>query len=302
MNTYKDEFERYTIKDLLKELIKMNTDETVDIEGSKIGGATMGYDLHRDFDGVTVDKYCYKCKKNKSFFISKEHEKNILYLLNEYKEKFMQSTMIRVSEMKVDKYSHIERSFSLVCRCPECDETIHMFYILKNNKITKHYEFPSEIKAKNMTYKKYNVLDSNFNYWGELSTANYLFYESKAYIGACIYLRRCLEHIILKIIDEKLKSQEISQEQLEEARHFDEKLKLIKSELEVDIYDTLHPTYSIMSKGIHDLCETECKEIFEILQITIISILDSEIYKIEKRKKLKEQREKVSKLSEKYNY
>ena len=67
---------------------------------------------------------------------------------------------------------------------------------------------------------------------------------------------------------------------------FEEKIGIIKDELDKDIYDMLKPLYSILSLGIHELKEQDCLYIFEQLKDILEILLDERIEKINKNDKI----------------
>lgn len=67
---------------------------------------------------------------------------------------------------------------------------------------------------------------------------------------------------------------------------FKEKIRLSKDKLPSFLVENTK-IYSILSKGIHELDEEECKSFFPILRTAIEIVLDEEIEQKEKEKKNK---------------
>lgn len=250
--------------------------------------------LENEKSNISIDKYCDNCKKEKTFLLSVKDSNNLIELFDKFTNGFGMPTITSSKENL--GVSNIKDIFELSFFCPECGEMVYMFYLVIGETFHKIFEYPSPIKSKNMQYKKYNSLDKKFNYFLELSTANRLFYESKAYIGAFVYIRRCLENYVISIVNEKIKIGEISKEKSDCAKKFKEKVELIKPFIGIELYETIYPTYHIMSEGIHELSEDECKQMFEILKITVINLLEERVYENEKEKRLKEHKKQILNL------
>jgi len=79
-------------------------------------------------------------------------------------------------------------------------------------------------------------------------------------------------------------------------RRFDEKIHLLRGYLPDFLVDH-SKIYSIVSKGIHELNEDECKKYFPVLLGSIESILDEEIERVNKANKSKDIANKLSAIS-----
>ena len=91
--------------------------------------------------------------------------------------------------------------------------------------------------------------------------------------GACTYLRRVLE----KMINEKVKDDSVDQEKAKKVKKYtDKKLELCKHLFDPEIKDSLKPAYELLSRGIHELTESEIDGFFSLLQGFINLELDYE--------------------------
>ena len=105
-------------------------------------------------------------------------------------------------------------------------------------------------------------------------------------VGSFVYLRRIIEkHIVLPKLHELLTEGLITNEKLMQS-DFKEKIKLVRNRLPNFLVQN-NKIYSILSKGLHELSEEECKKYFPIVRTAIEIILDEEIEQMEKLKKNK---------------
>ena len=75
----------------------------------------------------------------------------------------------------------------------------------------------------------------------------------------------------------------------------DDKIKFLKGNLPAFLVEN-HSIYGILSKGIHELSEEDCKNYFTILRESIELILDEKLEQLQKDKKKKEIRSALSKI------
>lgn len=99
--------------------------------------------------------------------------------------------------------------------------------------------------------------------------------------GACTYLRRVFEKMVT--------CKYIEQNGENDNKHFDEKIKLIINEFAEEIRDMLRNTYSLLSKGIHELKENDIDNFIKSVSEVILIQLDYE-------KELREKKERRGKL------
>jgi len=99
-------------------------------------------------------------------------------------------------------------------------------------------------------------------------------------IGAFVYLRRIIENLVL----DKYKqfSDELGMQTKDfESKKFIEKIDILKNYLPKILVDNKN-IYAIISKGIHELSENECIEMFPFIRTGIEVILDDLIAEKEK--------------------
>jgi hypothetical protein len=97
--------------------------------------------------------------------------------------------------------------------------------------------------------------------------------------GSFVYLRRIFENLIQKTLD-SADGVEITQANFKNTR-MDDKVELLKDFLPSQLVE-MKSIYGILSKGVHELTEEECRRYFAPLKLSIELILDQ---KIEEKKK-----------------
>lgn len=105
-------------------------------------------------------------------------------------------------------------------------------------------------------------------------------------IGSFVYLRRIFEHLVFEAKNiAKANIPEFNEAEFASAR-MNERIQMLSDYLP-DFLVEHHNIYSILSKGIHELSEEECKQYFTVLKESIEIILDEklEAYNKERHKK-----------------
>ena len=106
-------------------------------------------------------------------------------------------------------------------------------------------------------------------------------------IGAFVYLRRIFENLLLETKEIAKQEMPNFDEGVFKDLHVDEKIECLKQYLPVFLVEN-KKIYGILSKGILELDENECAEIFPIVRLGIELILREKIKRIEEQKKIKE--------------
>ena len=95
-------------------------------------------------------------------------------------------------------------------------------------------------------------------------------------IGSFVYLRRIFEHLVFEAFEvAKSSNKEFDIEGFKTAR-MNEKIQMLYGFLP-DFLIENHTIYGILSKGIHELSEEDCKKYFTILRESIEMILDEKL-------------------------
>lgn len=105
-------------------------------------------------------------------------------------------------------------------------------------------------------------------------------------IGSFVYLRRIFEHLVFEAKDAAMATNPEFDETTFTSARMNERIQMLTDYLP-DFLVENHNIYSILSKGVHELSEEECKKYFTVLKESIEIILDEklEAYRKAKHKK-----------------
>lgn len=231
----------------------------------------------------TLDSYCPFCERETTF-ISKESDSQELINAT-FSAGYVSNGNGTIEKLltELQKIGTFQRTF--YCPRPESNEA-HDFVVLFKiigTKLIKIGQSPSIAALSLSEIKKYRILKDNI--YSELNRAIGLSSHGIG-VGAFVYLRRIVEkHLLYPALESKISSGALMKEDI---TNIDIKTKIdLASDSLPNFLVENKKIYSILSKGIHELEETECKEHFQILRTAIEIILDEEIEKIEKEKKKK---------------
>lgn len=162
--------------------------------------------------------------------------------------------------------------FSVCLTCTRCKKDMLFYARMQDRTIQKIGQFPSVADLEASDLGQYRQALGK-EYFVELKRAVGLFSHGVG-IGAFVYLRRIFE----KLIEDRAKELRDAGELPSgfETLRMDEKIAKIRSKLPESMY-ALRAIYSILSKGIHELTEDECKSAFPVMLSSIKSILNEEI-------------------------
>ena len=239
---------------------------------------------HEEFNKFNnIDSYCIICEKDTTFVSEDNGEIELkqLYLnIKAYTENSRVSSHEKLIK-ELDEIGIFIRTF----KCPRHPEdTSHnqtFIFKLVGTTLIKIGQFPPIADLTNEEIKKYQKLDKNI--YSELNRAIGLSSHGIG-VGSFVYLRRIIENYIVQPkLDDLIKSGSMSESELVNL-DFKSKINLIKDELPEFLIKN-NKIYSVLSKGIHQLSEEECKEYFPVLKTSIEIILDEQIERIERAKK-----------------
>lgn len=152
------------------------------------------------------------------------------------------------------------------------DET-HIFEIQIahiGESIIKIGQFPSKADIENPEWNKYSKIIPS-TYLSDIKKAIGLSAHGIG-AGSFVYLRRVMEYLINEAYKKALSNPEFDNEKYHKSRIV-EKIIQLKDYLPKILVDNKE-AYSILSKGVHELEESECLENFDLLKTTIELILD----------------------------
>lgn len=221
----------------------------------------------------TLDSYCLVCEKETTLISSDNTNMNFSQIQLQINERN------QGLESNINAYLEEFGTFERVFKCPRPNSNsnhnhVYIFRI-QNSKLIKIGQSPSVADLVKKEIEKYRSFNENI--YKELNRAIGL----SAYgigVGSFVYLRRIIEkHIVSPILQELLEKENLTQEDLAQS-DFKKKIDLAKNHLPEFLVDN-KKIYSILSKGIHQLEEKECNDLFPILKTAIEIILDEKIEK-----------------------
>lgn len=266
-------------------------------------------------DTNNIYLYCPLCGKQMSFklFPEKLSEELVNTVVETYSEfhidaDFSTSEHKEMSE-RINKIVSENRIFDKVIRCTHNNSHVFKFFYLLKKKgdypnefltLTKIGQYPSINDLNSEHIRHYNKLLKEYS--KEYTKALGL-YSAGIGIGSFVYLRRIIEFLLENAFNKAEKQGVITREEyLKEGtrnRRFDEKITILKEYLP-EFMGSNVVIYNIISKGIHELDEDECKEIFPVLQKSIELILDEEIAIRQKEAIIKSAQQELEKIKSRY--
>jgi hypothetical protein len=133
------------------------------------------------------------------------------------------------------------------------------------------------------------------SYYREFSKAVGLFSHGVG-VGSFVYLRRIIENFIVKPAYDLAKAKTGWDEVAYQKSRVKERIRLLKNELPEFLSQNPH-IYSVLSKGIHELTEDECKEYFPVLKDCIELVLTEIVAKKQIEQKRKDVEAKLGLIS-----
>lgn len=239
---------------------------------------------------LRIEGFCSNCEKERTFV-----SKNIGAQTRPLREQLAKNTphpspipiSPRVVRPGTNPESFEVNFIGVMFSCAYCGEEHHFTIRIDGNTICKSGQYPSFSRMETLSLRKYKNLISK--YYTELTSAVNL-YSQHLGIGAFVYLRRILEHLI-NAKYAKLPEQE-------GAAKFVEKLKAVEAVETVipeELNEIKEQIYSILSKGVHEYTEDECFELFDAVFYVVTSILDQELFKKEQAAKAENAKKAIAK-------
>ena len=117
-------------------------------------------------------------------------------------------------------------------------------------------------------------------------------------IGAFVYLRRIFEYLVFEAFEiAKTEKLDFDVNAFAVVR-MNEKIQMLSGFLPSFLVEN-YAIYGILSKGVHELSEEECKEYFAVLKLSIEMMLEEKLEKFQKEKCKAEIRNALSVISSK---
>lgn len=227
----------------------------------------VGKEVNKELKDDLIDSHSYMCASEECDFAY------------EFAEKKWNN---RVKSF-IETYLDASRNFSVNAVCKQGHKFQSIFHITDNAELIKIGQYPSRMEFE--TYiKDYNKVLSKINN-KELNTAIGLATHGIG-AGSFVYLRRVFERVIFDTFNKEFKDEESVTLEEFTLKKMEEKLKLIHEHFDDSINKKM--LYEILSKGVHELSDNECKEYFDLLLSALIIILEKQLEKENKKERQEE--------------
>jgi hypothetical protein len=217
----------------------------------------------------TVNFYCPKCQRNADFLSRATEQRRENKRAGIPEEENYKKTMRESIVPEGVHTTTFHCSYNL-------DHQVYFFFLVEKDfevgifSITKVGQSVSAADLTDSEAKQYRSVLSQQDY-GEFSRAIGLAAHGIG-IGAFVYLRRIFERLIEEAHQSALKGLGWNEDEYLKSR-MGEKVKLLKSHLPPFLVENWQ-IYGILSKGIHELSESDCKARFSVVKGGIELILN----------------------------
>lgn len=235
-----------------------------------------------EYAGNTIDCFCVHCATNRVFEYtnSEVHEDTGIMRMSVFDDG---NPKVRRPKREEQFRRYLNKRYAMTYRCTRDMQHFIIFdLITTDDKIIKVGQYPSVADLVIPEIAKYKpVLGTQYR---EFSKAIGLFAHGIG-IGSFVYLRRIIENLVFDKYNEVSENLEISNTEFMRLK-FDEKIEALKPYLP-EVLVANKNIYGIVSKGIHELSEEECREMFPYIKAGIELILDSLLAEKERKSKEK---------------
>lgn len=235
-----------------------------------------------EYAGNTIDCFCVHCATNRVFEYtnSEVHEDTGIMRISVFDDG---NQKVRRPKREEQFRRYLNKRYAMTYRCTRDRQHFIIFdLITTDDKIIKVGQYPSVADLVIPEIAKYKpVLGTQYR---EFSKAIGLFAHGIG-IGSFVYLRRIIENLVFDKYNEVSENLEISNTEFMRLK-FDEKIEALKPYLP-EVLVANKNIYGIVSKGIHELSEEECREMFPYIKAGIELILDSLLAEKERKSKEK---------------
>jgi hypothetical protein len=228
----------------------------------------------------SIDCYCLDCKSN-SVFTPIDNRPNFNMIHS------FRTTVTKGDDWTVDlenENHYFERHF--LCSRVN-NHRMSFYFLIRNSKLQKIGQYPSLADINSFEIYEYKKVLGE-EYFKEFNKAIGL-YAHGIGVGSFVYLRRIIEKFIIHPAHNLAKdSLEWDEDNYQNSR-LRKKIELLGGHLPGYFVEN-SILYSILSKGIHELTEDECKEYFPIVR----SCLELVITEMEEKRKTDVKKKEVS--------
>lgn len=219
---------------------------------------------------LQFDCYCTECGKDSTFVFYNSNKKS--------PGSYSPDNAWYLKSLQTKVYP-----YNFVFKCQRNEKHFYYFsFVIKERSVTKIGQYPSLADIEVADIEKYRLVLKND--YRDFKKAIGL-HSHGIGIGSFVYLRRIFENLIEEKHQEKVNDRDWDEEEYRRNK-MDKKISMLKDGLPQVLVQN-KGLYGIISKGIHELSEDECKELFPELQLAIELILDEKIYIQEKLSKTK---------------
>lgn len=202
-----------------------------------------------------------------------------------------------ISSVPKTEFTYPDKFYLSAFHCTRNNDHIFIvFFAIQNNNLFKIGQYPSELDLIQKDFYKYDkVIDTKIV--SELRTSLIL-NGHNFNVASLVHLRRAFEFLLEEKHQIKLKEPNWDETKYTGVRNED-KIELLK-DLLPEAFLKNKSIYRILSAGIHELTEKDCKEAFDVLFPVFIMIFDEIKHKKETEQKEKEIQSKKSNLESKF--
>lgn len=265
-------FEALLVNKGLYDSVDISIEDLDELEKLLSGGIINGYN---------INCFCVKCNEVRTF---ESKDKEI------HEERGFRISLDNVggrrgrTPKKEEVFEqYLNKRYCLSFRCTRKHQHSVLFDLLvTENKMIKIGQYPSfaDISIGNITKYK-SALGKEFR---EYNKSLGLFSHGIG-IGSFVYLRRIIENLVFEKYDEVKDLLVVSEKEFIHSE-FKDKLDILKDYLPKVLVENKN-IYGIVSKGIHELSEEECLDMYQYIKVGIELILDDIIAEKERNEKQK---------------
>lgn len=265
-------FEELLIKKGLYDGIDILIDDLEEMEKLLSGGS---------YNGYNIDCFCVTCNEKRIFeSVDKQVFEECGFVRIEYNS---DTNSARKPKKEAIFRGYLNKRYCISFRCTRDHNHSLLFDLLvTDNKIIKIGQYPSFADICVGDTTKYKSVLGNI--YREYSMALGLFSHGIG-VGSFVYLRRIIESLVYGKFNEVASTIGVDKESFIHS-DFKDKIVTLKDYLPHALAENKN-VYNIVSKGIHELDESECIELFPYIKTGIELILDDVIAEKERREKEK---------------
>jgi hypothetical protein len=187
--------------------------------------------------------------------------------------------------IKKEKFNYANKFYLKDFHCARNNEHLFLIvFLIQNNMLFKIGQYPSELDLIQKDYNKYSKVINEILI-SEIKSS-FLLHSHNFNVASLIHLRRAFEFILEENHIKKMTEPGWDDKKYLYSR-LDEKIEFLNDLLPKKLLEN-KSIYGILSKGVHQLEEEECKKAYDVLYPIFILIFDELKFKRESEQKEKE--------------